>query len=211
MSFELFLCNTLTVFLGTFFAIFALLNVISRFGVLGRFGARFAYEMDVIMGGLLGIPYYSLVEAVLFAVAAYGMLNAMFGPTPTNTWPLVGLLIGTMYLGMVNFYAVFSKQPLTPFVTLTVISGSLFVWRLVRFTDPLVYGELVKIGLVCVVLAAVGTLRMMSKAGERAEVNAQFVRMQKFCDDHPDYEWIIRENGPVGFTDSDTSVPLITS
>lgn len=212
MTFELYLCNTLTVIMAAFFAIFSFLNAIARLDILGPFGARFVYEIEVIMGGLLGVPYYTLVEAAVFAIATFGTGKAIARPPPTDPWPAASLIIGTSYLCIVTCFAHNIGQTMRPFLLMTATSGGLCVWRIVRFTDTSIHASLLEIGLLSGSLSIAGCLRMMSRAAARAELNARFIRMQQFCDGQMDYDWVMWEDAPIGFMDSRShiSAPLIS-
>ena len=60
---ELYTSAGLAIPFGLFFLIFAVKNIFGE--VMGPGGRIFIFEMDAVMGGLLGIPHYSKLEAVI--------------------------------------------------------------------------------------------------------------------------------------------------
>merc|ERR1719414_1682783 len=69
---EYYVCCGLCTLLGLPFTIFGILNLLHNTGVFGSFGHKFGYEMDAVMGGLLGIPHYSKIEFLMLGFAATG-------------------------------------------------------------------------------------------------------------------------------------------
>lgn len=206
MTFEQTLCNVLTFILGVLFLLFAIFNACGR--NLGTFGAQFNYEMDEVMGGLLGIAHYGIIEAVIFLVASLGALWTITNPGRGDILPPAALLIISLYFVMVVFYAHFEKQRMAPFAIFSAITSMMFVWRLVRFTDIHLYGDLLRIAIVCALLVGLCIWRMAWNAGARSACNDRFVRIQQFCDEHPDYHWRFGEDCPAGFVDLELSSPL---
>ena len=89
--------------------------------------------MDVIMGGLLGIPHYSKIEFLMLGSASVGAFlswNSDF-----KLYTLMGLVLSTTYMVICTFYAQFAKQleALPAFLTMGSLTFGLVFWRYLRF------------------------------------------------------------------------------
>merc|ERR1712047_40059 len=67
---ELYISATLALLLGLMFTALGVANLFGQ--LLGPKGKIFIFEMDQVMGELLGIPNYSKLEAVLLLLGAVG-------------------------------------------------------------------------------------------------------------------------------------------
>jgi len=79
---ELWVSNGLYALFALFFTAFAGMNIFGE--KFGSLGARFIYEMDEIMGGLLGILSYSKYEGILLGCSAVGMWTVLLGDSFTS-------------------------------------------------------------------------------------------------------------------------------
>ena len=104
---ELYISAGLGTPLGCFFLVFTILNLFGE--LLGSFGRIFILEMDAIMGGLLGIPHYSKIEAL--------MICGSFPTVVKEPCLLVTLHsrtsgCGSLYLNLFT-YGINARQPLS--------------------------------------------------------------------------------------------------
>lgn len=186
------------------FAVFAVLNIFARCGVFGRFGAKFHYEMDVVMGGLVGIPFYSFFEGVILAgsVILAGHPLVASGNAHAQLHGALGMLALAAYNVVCVFYAVFAGQPIGPFAVIAALLGVLLAWRIgayVPLSDEYNVRALAIAGAVAVVLVAVFALRMKARMSEREPVNERFRRIQVYCERNPAWDWVVGKSGPLGF------------
>lgn len=201
MNIEYALLTVPTVFFAFFFLIFAAINIVARFGILGSFGAKFQYEMDAVMGGLLGISNYSLIEGVLLLIAVVLSLDPYIRPSIPHTalHGALGLLIMGDYLLICVFYAHFAKQPIQIFAVISSFIFALLMWRVVRFVPNTDYFVLAVCAVAKTAVVVVAIFRMQSRVAVQTAVNERFRRIQKFCENHPDNVWQTGASAPVGF------------
>lgn len=122
----------ISVLLGIFYLIMALMNALGEF--LGSPGQRFIFEMDDVMGGLLGIPHYSKLEFPILMFTSIGgfFLTWVYDPDVSFV-TVLGILTGTIYMVICTFYAIFARQPKIFFIIACLINLSLLVWRCIRY------------------------------------------------------------------------------
>ena len=115
---EFYISAGLAVPLGIFFCVFTILNLFGKH--FGSFGRMFIFEMDEVMGGLLGIPHYSKVEAVMIGSGALGAWLLWFRDPVYQLVSILGLLIVCIYLFICVVYAINARQIVLHFVIPTV-------------------------------------------------------------------------------------------
>ena len=122
----------ISVILGIFYLIMALMNALGEF--LGSPGRRFIFEMDDVMGGLLGIPHYSKLEFPILLFTSLGFFLTWVHDDPVVSFVTVlGILTGTIYMVICTFYVIFARQPKIFFIIACIINLSLLIWRCVRY------------------------------------------------------------------------------
>eukprot|EP00929_Paragymnodinium_shiwhaense_P109480 TRINITY_DN75929_c0_g1_i1.p1 TRINITY_DN75929_c0_g1~~TRINITY_DN75929_c0_g1_i1.p1 ORF type:complete len:215 (+),score=32.90 TRINITY_DN75929_c0_g1_i1:112-756(+) len=193
--------------LGLMFTVFAIFNLIHNTGALGSFGHKFGYEMDVVMGGLLGIPHYSKVESVMLA---FGAAGAAFAVTRTNELVAVlGLSSAAAYMYVCALYAYFAKlwkQEGSAFVVMGTLSAALVCWRWVRFmpaSDADAAGKGVVFFIAFTVICG---MIMKVRAPSREAMHDRFVMIFDYCEQNKDFVWSAGDDCPQGFTGAGASL-----
>ena len=131
---ELYTSAGLAAPLGLFFLVFTFLNLFGE--VLGTFGRKFIFEMDVVMGGLLGIPHYSKLESIMLGMGVVGA-SLLWSRNPNHQLPaILGLMVVDLYLLICVAYAVNARQPFIPFMIPIAPLTAIIIWRYVRFLNP---------------------------------------------------------------------------
>lgn len=192
------LSNGILTVLAVFFTVFTVLNLAGE--KFGSFGAKFLYEMDEIMGGLLGIPNYSKVEAIFTGLGALGLWSIWFtGGCSRLFLYSAGLL--EAYLFLCASYAYFAKQPVVIFASMGLFIDMIAAHRYFRFSTDVTFGELVVLSVVLIAFVTAGTYRMYKLAPSREAVNARFVKIVEYCNENPDFVWIYGKDAPEGFAE----------
>ena len=117
--------------LGVFYLIMALMNLLGE--RLGSPGRRFIFEMDEVMGGLLGIPHYSKLEFVLLMFTSLGFWLTWVLQPEAVLVSVLGILTGTVYMLVCVFYAVYARQNKVAFLIPFLVNLALLIWRSVRY------------------------------------------------------------------------------
>ena len=117
--------------LGIFYLLMALMNLLGE--RLGSPGRRFIFEMDEVMGGLLGIPHYSKLEFLMLLFTSLGFwLTWVLEPEAVLVSAL-GILTGTVYMLVCVFYAIYARQNKVVFLIPCLVNLALLIWRSVRY------------------------------------------------------------------------------
>ena len=117
--------------LGLFFLLMALMNLLGE--CLGSPGRRFIFEMDEVMGGLLGIPHYSKLEFVLLLFTSLGFWLTWVVQPEAVLVSVLGILTGTTYMLVCVFYAIYARQNKVVFLVPCLVNLALLIWRSVRY------------------------------------------------------------------------------
>ena len=117
--------------LGVFYLIMALMNLLGE--RLGSPGRRFIFEMDEVMGGLLGIPHYSKLEFVLLLFTSLGFWLTWALQPEAVLVSVLGILTGTVYMLVCVFYAIYARQNKVMFLIPFLVNLALLIWRSVRY------------------------------------------------------------------------------
>jgi hypothetical protein len=205
MGFGVVVYHALCVMLGIFYSIFGTFDLIADFGMLGGFGAKFLYEMDVIMGGLLGIPrFYSKIEGVLLLAASFGLFSVMFNEHD-HELTFIGLVMVTGYAVTCSAYARIVQLPSEVFMYLGSYSSILlyFGYQDVPSGGPwLALIRQVSIGTALV--SVISIMVMTMRATEREAVHKRYRDIVAYCDRHPDFLWVVGKDCPEGFSSKKT-------
>lgn len=198
---EYYISCVLCTLLGLMFTVFGIFNLVHDCGVLGSFGHKFGYEMDAIMGGLLGIPHYSKIEFLMLWFAAAGAFLSW-----TSNYELItvlGLASAASYMYICGLYAYFAKlwkQEGPMFIVMGTVSLCLMCWRWTRFLDTAEYGNGATIGACCFgAVTVVAGVVMMIRAPGREQVHDRFVQIFDYCEENKDFVWLAGADGPEGF------------
>lgn len=190
--------------LGLFYAMFALFNLFGDSGALGSFGAKFIFEMDEVMGALIGIPkYYSKMEAVILFGASFCLFSSLFGEI---VHVCMGLVVVIGYMITCSVYAFCVKLPVVVFAGMGLFSSLLLVPALLKIpSDKEETGQIlilqVALGTTAFVLAT--SLSMLARAPARAGFHKRYRQIVEYCDSHPDFVWIAGKSAPEGFESKD--------
>ena len=117
--------------LGVFYFIMALMNLLGE--RLGSPGRRFIFEMDEVMGGLLGIPHYSKLEFVLLLFTSLGFWLSWVLEPETVLVSVLGILTGTVYMLVCVFYSIYARQNKVMFLIPFLVNLALLIWRSIRY------------------------------------------------------------------------------
>jgi len=175
---ELYISATLALLLGLMFTALGVANLFGQ--LLGPKGKIFIFEMDQVMGELLGIPNYSKLEAVLLLLGAVGAFLCWSSEATISLVSILGLLIGTVYMGVCLSYGVNAQQPLGPFLVPLVYNLGVLVWRCVSFLHPEHRVTVVVCGVVGLLLTLLAHLLMRSRREKVKDSLVKLKKLQKF-------------------------------
>ena len=174
--------------------VFTFLNLFGE--SLGAFGRKFIFEMDEVMGGLLGLPHYSKFEAVMLAFGTAAGVLCWF-PT-CQLWTIICMTIGAMYLGICVVYSRYARQDSGPFFVIIVPILGCAVWRVVRFLPSTQYAALAPVVGVEVLLILVSICVMRHRAPLVEEKIVRLILLNK-CEKKGDFTWHEGYDDPEGF------------
>lgn len=205
MTTEKILCDLTAFVLGLFFLCFALLSAFAHSPKLGTFGARFSYEMQVVMGGLLGISNYMTIETVVLGISAWGCIKCITFPPTHDHMPTISLTVALCYFFVLLFYGWLSGTGIIPFIPFFILIAVELSWRIIRFTDAIAFHVtgIAAIGSVSIALFAIW--RMYNRVQRRQQVNQRFVRILNYLQQHPQAKWKHGNDAPDGFNDYEAS------
>ena len=153
------------------------------------------------MGGQLGIPHYSKIEALLLVLGASGAWASLF--TDQELLPVLGWTSASSYMAICSIYAVVTKQQPAAFMTCGAISTWLayyrFNYHLSSESDAATASKFMVACGVSTILA--GALMKINDTEDRQAFNRRFRRISKYCDDNTDFEWKPGKDAPEGFND----------
>ena len=114
MTIETIISSVFCTLLGLLFAKFSHMNL--RGASLGKEGRRFIFEMDEVMGGLMGIPRFSRLEGSVLALGSIGSFLAWSSNPTMQTLTVLGLVLLMVYMVVCSIYSVVAKQPVLPYL-----------------------------------------------------------------------------------------------
>merc|ERR1712146_49633 len=108
---------------------------VGRYRSSGSQGVKFCYEMDTIMGGLLGIPRYSKIEAAVLLPSAAGLFLSWSSDSAHRLYTSLGLVAVSVYMGVCSVWSRYAKQweSTMPMASVGVLTGLMACWQLQRF------------------------------------------------------------------------------
>eukprot|EP00933_Yihiella_yeosuensis_P055066 TRINITY_DN5371_c0_g1_i3.p1 TRINITY_DN5371_c0_g1~~TRINITY_DN5371_c0_g1_i3.p1 ORF type:complete len:230 (-),score=28.21 TRINITY_DN5371_c0_g1_i3:242-931(-) len=214
----------LSVLLGLMFSIFTILNAFADVfpKCFGSFGVRFIYEMDEVMGGQLGIPHYSKVEALLLLTGSVGAWISIF--TDGLLIPCIGFTCGMVYMIICALYGAVTGTGAGPFLAVAALAATcLFkhTRELVQLAsmsktedETLRFGssgsaqqDLYILEIFAVVMAVLtvlsGVIMQVRNTEERAKFNKQFCKVKRYCEvEKTDFVWLPGKDAPEGFDEN---------
>ena len=161
--------------------------------------------MDEVMGGLLGIPHYSKVEAVMIGSGALGAWLLWFRDPVYQLVSILGLLIVCIYLFICVVYAINARQIVLHFVIPTVPVAGIIIWRCARFLDPIYYSTVATVAGVGSVITIISYFIMRSRRIKCEPVISKLIAIQKFqklkkaSDPNWKLVWLEGKDKPEGF------------
>jgi len=202
---ELYLSAALALLLGLMYTAFGLANLFGQ--LLGPKGKIFIFEMDEVMGGLLGIPNYSKLEAILLFLGAVGAFLCWSSQATVSFVAILGLLVGTVYMAICLSYGINANQPLPPFLVPLTLNLALLVWRCVSFLHPSYQVAVIVCGVVGLVLTLLSHLLMRSRRGRVVAKVVTLKKLQKYeaqmkANNEP-VVWVKGKAAPEGFEEAD--------
>ena len=172
--------------------VYLLLAVMNLFGEhLGSKGRRFIFEMDEVMGGLLGIPHYSKLEGGLLLFVAIGLLLSWSYNITTSLVSVLAILTGAVYSLICIFYGIVRGRHnillfAFPFLMNLAALTALLIWRVVRFLHPRHHVAVGVCGGVEILLSLLSLLVMKLRLARCEPVIVKLLQIQK-------YEEILKE------------------
>ena len=190
-------CVICTLF-GMLFSYFAYMNLWGE--RLGKEGRRFIFEMDVVMGGLLGLPRFSKIEGTVLSLGAVGAFLSWSTDPTHQVLTVIGLMLLVIYLVVCSIYAVFARQPYGPYLGIGGLLVGLGSWRAARMM-PLESAQTV-VGFVifATVLCALAGLQMRRRVPSQEAHIDKLVAILAFIEAHEDWDWPEGADAPTGFT-----------
>jgi hypothetical protein len=203
---ELYISAGLGTPLGCFFLVFTILNLFGE--LLGSFGRMFIFEMDAVMGGLLGIPHYSKIEALMVGCGSAGAFLLWSRNPVCQLFSILGLLVVDLYVLICLSYGINARQPLGPFIVPLVPITAIVIWRCISFLNPAYYNIVAFVAVVGFILFIICHFIMRSRRAKCEPQIQKLITIQKFQDDqksaNPEWkmEWLRGKNAPEGYEES---------
>ena len=136
--------------------------------------------MDEVMGGLLGIPHYSKLDAVVLLFASIGFFLTWSYDLTISFVSFLGIMAGAVYMLICVFYGIFARQAPAAFAVPFLLNLVLVIWRAVRLLDPSYHvaaGACSAAGLLSCLLSVI----VMKLRAERCEpVIVKLLQINKF-------------------------------
>ena len=143
----------------------------------GSFGRFFKEEMDGNMGGLLGIPHFSKVEAFMLYIAGTTMWASWVKSDIFNLITVIGCIFMFSYMIICFIYGKFARQPSVPYLVVATIGFGMGVWRMVRFLKGEYHLVVYIIFGVSVMTSIISFFVMKANAPKREWFIAQFIKI----------------------------------
>lgn len=205
MSVEKLLCDLLAFILGIFYLSVSLLGVFGTSPKLGTFGARFSYEVQEIMGGLLGVPNYMMIESVYLVVVSWGCLKCISFPPSSDHMPGISLVLALAYCIIVLAYGAISGVSVVYFIPVFLLTVGEASWRFARFLS----GHAIRPVVICSIgagaLCLMAIYRMFRRKNERRTVNGQFLRKLQYLEKNSGSVWKQGKDAPEGFDEAEAT------
>ena len=187
--------------------VYVFMTLMNAFGeCLGSPGRRFIFEMDEVMGGLLGIPHYSKLEAPILLFTSIGFVLTWFYDPVISFVSVLGILTGTVYMFICVIYAYFAKQAKMPFLITCLVDLGLLIWRCVRFLDPDYHVAVGVIGGVGLLISLVSFFVMKTRAERCSSTIEKFIQIQNYEQTlkakNEKLIWLKGKSAPEGFESS---------
>ena len=191
--------------LGLLFLFFVVLNLFGD--AMGTFGRKFIFEMDVVMGGLLGIPNYSKLEAMMIIPGVIGTCLLWSRSPLLQFLAILGLMCVDLYLLICVAYGVNARQPTIPFIIPMAPITAIIIWRCVSFLNPVYYTSVIVVAVVGIILSIICHFIMKSRRAklepeiQKLKAIQRFEKSQKAVNPDWKMEWLRGNKTPEGFED----------
>ena len=162
----------------------------------------FIFEMDAVMGGLLGIPHYSKIEALLIGCGSVGAFLLWSRDPVYQLFSILGLLVVDLYVLTCLSYDINALQPLAPFIVPLVPITAIIIWRCISFLNPAYYNIVAVVAVVGFIMFIICHFIMRSR---RANIEPQLKKLiaiqmfqadQKSANSEWSMEWLRGKNAP---------------
>ena len=204
------LITILCAILAVVTSFFSIQNFLCQF--LGSSGRRFQFEMDDVFGPLLGVPKiipYSKIEGILLALGAFGAISCIIkNDQYSNFLSVVCILFAWIYfmLCLVYFYVAHDNNNGVYICgVFSLICGAIIHHRLTNYFDYEMYGtDLFYIGTGFVLVWAYFSKVMVLDNGPKNEMQVvikKFQKIDRYCNEHPDFVWFHDKEQPEGMND----------
>ena len=181
--------------LSAIFSIFALFNLACSFSE-SSFFSKFHYEMDEVMGGLMGVPFWSKFEACILIVGSLGLFTCWWGHNQTT---FLGCVVGCCYMCSCSCYAYLVQLPVSVFAVMAAIC---LILGAITFTHLKEGEEMVnayKVFAGGFGFTALSSLIMTTRSKGRESFHKRFREINAYCDKNPKFVWKLGQDAPEGF------------
>ena len=169
---------------------------------LGKEGRRFIFEMDEVMGGLMGIPRFSRLEGSVLALGSIGSFLAWSSNPTMQTLTVLGLVLLMVYMVVCSIYSVVAKQPVLPYLIISSLLAGLIAWRALRMMPSDSLAIVGTVAGIATFLCVLSGIQMRRNAPSQAGNIAKLIAINAYLKDSNDWDWREGESAPVGFEES---------
>ena len=169
---------------------------------MGPGGRKFIFEMDAVMGGLLGIPHYSKLEAVMLGFRGLAAFLLWSRNPVVQLVAILGLMVADLYLLICVAYGRNARQPIIPsFIIIMAPVTGIIIWCCVSFLSPVYYITLIVVTIVGIILS-IACHFIMRIRKDKLEPKIKFQKDQK--EKNPDWkmQWRRGKDAPEGFEEA---------
>ena len=200
---EFYISSAVVTLLALFYLLFAGFNL---FGIwMGSFGRKFIFEMDDVMGGLIGIPHFSKVEGAILVFGAVTGPLSWAVDSRTKFVTIFGLLIIDIYFLVCVAYSLNARQPHIQYWILISANTSVVIWRTIRFLCPQFYLAVLIVAVIGLVLAVLVFFMMRRRRAQVEPKIRKLIEIQRFetemktSDANFELNWLPDKDAPEGF------------
>ena len=103
-----------------------------------------------------------------------------------------------MYIGICSLYSIFTST--APFASIGIVAGLLIKYRWDNHLDSTEdMNTAINFGIFMCILTVFCGIVMKIREPARREINARFVKISKYCEENPNFEWKKGDDAPQGF------------
>ena len=152
--------------------------------LLGAVGAFLCWSSEVVIVSIQSIHIIiqnTINGALLSDRLSFIQFDKLLSPKATiSLVSILGLLIGTVYMGVCLSYGINAHQPLGPFLVPLVYNLGVLVWRCLSFLHPEHRVTVVVCGVVGLLLTLLAHLLMSSRREKVKDSLVKLKKLQKF-------------------------------